>query len=88
MRVVAKHSVKVADEVWIATALLHRENPDRSDFTVGEIVERARKEGIAGELRPGVYVHALLRTADQFSLSCISSRADITAKLPSVEPRN
>ncbi len=59
MPVSAKHSVKIADEVWIATALLHRENPDRSDFTVSEIVARARKEAIAGELRPGVYVHAL-----------------------------
>lgn len=48
---------KVADEVWIVTALLHRENSDRKDFTVSEIMARARKENISGELRPGVYVH-------------------------------
>ena len=36
--------IKVAAEVWIATALLHRENPKREDFTVAEIVERARRE--------------------------------------------
>jgi hypothetical protein len=58
---VARHvAIKVADETWIATALLHREHPARSDFTVSEIVERARSENIAGELRPGVSVHAYL----------------------------
>lgn len=50
----------MADEVWIATALLHREHPDRTDFTVAEIVERARHEGLTPELRRGVYVHAVL----------------------------
>jgi hypothetical protein len=59
MVVAAKRTVKVADEVWIATALLHGENPHRPDFSVNEIRERARKEAIAGGLRPGVYVHAL-----------------------------
>jgi hypothetical protein len=52
--------VKVADETWLVTALLHRENPKRKDFTILEIVQRAGKERIAGELRPGVRVHALL----------------------------
>ena len=41
-----RHELKVADEVWLATALLHREHPDRADFTVAEIVERARQEGL------------------------------------------
>lgn len=58
--------LKVADEVWIATALLHREHPDRDDFTVAEIVERARKEGLTPELRPGVYLHA--------NLHCVANR--------------
>ena len=53
-------TLKVADEVWIATALLHRENPKREDFSVSEIVARARRENITGELRPGVQVHAYL----------------------------
>jgi len=52
-------ALKVADEVWIATALLHRENPKRADFTVAEIVERARQEKLSPALRPGVYVHAV-----------------------------
>lgn len=55
-----RDELKVADEVWLAAALLHREHPDRADFTVVEIVERARQEGLTPELRPGVYVHAVL----------------------------
>jgi hypothetical protein len=50
--------LKVADEVWIAAALLHREHADRRDFTVREIIARARSENITGTLRPGVSVHA------------------------------
>lgn len=49
--------IKVADEVWIVTALLHRENPKREDFAVKEIVERANTESIHGKLRSGVYIH-------------------------------
>jgi hypothetical protein len=52
-------TVKVADEVWIATALLHREHPNQPDFSVEEIVERAQVEGIELPLRPGVYVHVV-----------------------------
>jgi len=51
--------IRVADEVWIATALLHREQPERTDFSVEEIVERAKKQGLSIRLRPGVYVHVL-----------------------------
>jgi hypothetical protein len=51
--------IRVADEVWIATALLHRQHPDRGDFRIPEIIDRARREGLTAELRPGVYVHAL-----------------------------
>jgi hypothetical protein len=58
--------IKVADEVWLATALLHQENPARHDFTLNEIVERAAKEGIVDERRPGVYVHA--------ALHCVANR--------------
>jgi hypothetical protein len=72
MRAATRHSIRVADEVWLATALLHRENPGRSDFTVSEIVDRARKEGIAGDLRPGVYVHALQH--------CVANRAPSPAR--------
>lgn len=55
----ATRVIRVADEVWIATALLHREFPQQKDFSVEDIVERAAKESITGTLRPGVYVHAV-----------------------------
>jgi len=51
--------LKVADEVWIATALLHREHPESPDFTVDEIVKRAKKEGLHKPFRRGVYVHTI-----------------------------
>ena len=53
----AKIELKLADEIFIAAALLHREKPQREDFTIEEIVERVAQENIVGELRPGVPVH-------------------------------
>jgi hypothetical protein len=50
--------IKVSDEVFLATALLHREYPSRDDFTIDEIVHRVKRENIFGRLRPGVRVHA------------------------------
>lgn len=58
--VLTASKAKVADEVFIATALLHRENPRRSDFTVSEIVDRVAKENVSANLRPGVRIHAYL----------------------------
>jgi len=59
VRVSIEAEVKVADEVWIATALLHREHSEAADFSIEEIVERARREGLHKPLRRGVYVHAV-----------------------------
>jgi hypothetical protein len=50
-------AIKVADEVWVSTALLHREHPERDDFSISEIVERAAREKLTASLRPGVRVH-------------------------------
>lgn len=55
----SKLDLKVADEVWIATALLHRERPKAADFSAEEIVQRARTERLSSVLRPGVYVHVI-----------------------------
>lgn len=49
--------VKVADEVWIATALLHKEHPEQADFAVSEIRERLQRERLAGVERAGVQAH-------------------------------
>ncbi len=51
--------LRVADEAWIAATLLHREQPGAMDFTVEQIVQRAKREAITPSLRPGVYVHVL-----------------------------
>lgn len=48
--------MKVADEVWTSVALLHKENPERLDFSVEEIKARARRE--QWPIRPGFNVHA------------------------------
>ena len=49
--------IKVADEVWIAAALLNREHPDATDFSLKEIEARLVEEGLTDEKRPGVRVH-------------------------------
>jgi hypothetical protein len=45
----------VADEAWLATALLHREHPDAEDFGLDEIRDRSRNE--FHDQRPGVWQH-------------------------------
>src|SRR5208337_5107748 len=64
--------VSCAVEVFLATALLHREKPGQSDFTIQEIVNRAGRENIAGEMRSGVNVHA--------SQHCVANRVPNPAK--------
>ncbi len=59
--------VKVADQVWIATAQLHKNRPDAIDFTVDEILEQATAFNGGEPLRPGVYVHAIQH--------CVANRA-------------
>lgn len=59
---------RAADEIWIATALLHRQHPDRSDFSVGEIVTRAKAENVVDrqlhdELREHAIQHCVVNNA-------------------------
>jgi hypothetical protein len=63
----ARTEVTCAVEVFIATALLHREQPNRPEFTIQEIVRRAAQENITGEMRQGVNVHA--------SQHCVANKA-------------
>lgn len=55
----SERTVRVADTAWVAVALLHRGHPDRSDFAVAEIVDRAQSEEALGpaRFRPGVRTH-------------------------------
>src|SRR5579862_4708801 len=58
----SKPNIKVADEVWVAIAILHQRHPERSDFSVEEIMEfsgKAKELRVLGPLRPGVYVHVV-----------------------------
>jgi hypothetical protein len=57
MTITSGIGIKVADEVWIATALLHREHPDKADYAIEEIMQRAIEKAGGQPLRPGVYVH-------------------------------
>ena len=59
MSTATKTRVRVADEVWVATALLHQKHPERFDFSIQEVMESARQmwRESTGPLRPGVYVH-------------------------------
>jgi len=58
-------ALRVADEVWIATALLHREHPGAADFSLKESEARLVREGLT-EKRPGVYPH--------LSVHCVANR--------------
>jgi hypothetical protein len=72
MPIAVTAEVSCAVEVFLATALLHQEQPGRPDFTIREIVNRAAKENMTGEMRSGVNVHA--------SQHCVANRAPNPAK--------
>lgn len=47
----------IAEATWVATALLHKENPAAKDFSVAEIKERVKKEGLVDGSRSGLSIH-------------------------------
>jgi AbrB family looped-hinge helix DNA binding protein len=49
--------VTIADSVWLATALLHRENSLASDFSVQEIIEKSLAARLVENYRPGLSVY-------------------------------
>ncbi len=64
--------VSCAVEVFIATALLHQEQPTRSSFTIQEILAKAEELNLNGEIRAGVSVHA--------SQHCVANKTPNPAK--------
>lgn len=50
--------VSSAVEIWVATALLHREHPDEEGFKLQRIVDKAFSLEMADRHRPGTVVHA------------------------------
>ena len=65
--------ISAADAVWIATALLHREHPERSGFTVKEITERVARDHLSSRNNMTIYQHA--------NQHCVANRAPNAAKL-------
>ncbi len=62
MTTLAKPTIKLADEVWVAVAMLHQRHPDSPDFPVEQIMEfarSARELRFLGPLRPGFYAHVI-----------------------------
>jgi hypothetical protein len=59
MRAEVDVELKVADEVWIAAALLHREHRRQTDFSIEEIVHRVQEEKLSRPFRKSVYVHVV-----------------------------
>jgi len=53
----AEKSMRVADEAWLALALLQHEHPERVSFAAREILDRVKEERATPELRPGIQVH-------------------------------
>jgi len=59
-----KGHLKVADELFLVVALLHREHPEEKAFEIAAILARARQEGLGEEredqrsLRLHAYQHA------------------------------
>ena len=54
-----KEQLNIADEVWLATAQLHLDNPNADDFSIEEIVRKAGKFEAPATIRPGIYVHVV-----------------------------
>jgi hypothetical protein len=58
-KIETRSNVRVADEVWIAVASLHRRKPAEVDFSVEEIMQEVDALRVNGDVRPGVYVHVI-----------------------------
>ena len=59
-------AVRLADEVWLAVALLHRERSGEVDFSLKDIEARIAREGLTDESRKGIYPH--------LSVHCVANR--------------
>jgi len=57
----------IADSVWLATALLHRENAHAPDFSVQQIIEKVSAAKLFDSYRPGLPVFA--------SKHCVANKA-------------
>lgn len=65
--------IKASEEVWVVTALLHREHPKREDFSIEEILEAVKERNISGRLRPSIY--------SQIVQHCVANRPASPSRL-------
>ena len=72
--------ILVADEAWLALALLLREQEDRESFSAKEILDRAKAEHATPELRPGLQAHIYLHNVANVEPN--SARYRMFFKLP------
>ncbi len=66
-------SLKVGDSVWIATALLHQQNPEQGSFPVAQIVQKVKELCLTDREEISIYVHA--------NQHCVANRPPNPAKL-------
>lgn len=52
--------ILVADEVWVALAMLHQKHPQRASFSAREILDQVKSERAHPDLRAGVQAHIYL----------------------------
>jgi hypothetical protein len=62
-----------ADAVWVATALLHRENPRKTAFSVQEIIHRVEAGHLSSRQPMTIYQHA--------NQHCVANRPPNNARL-------
>lgn len=72
MKAATSVDLTVADQVWVAIALLHFENPDRDDFSKREILQQCDAVDPEGARRPGISQH--------ISTHCVASKPSSPAK--------
>lgn len=72
MKSISSIDLTVADQVWIATALLHYENRDRAHFSKQEIRGHCEEIDREGAQRPGISQH--------ISTHCVASKPASPAK--------
>ena len=66
-------ALKVADAVWLATAMLHREHPKAEGFTIAEIVEKVKQEALTDKEHISIYTHV--------NQHCVANRPPNQARL-------
>ena len=71
--VVSRLDLKVADAVWVATAMLQKEHPENEGFSVGDIVSKVKLEALTEGQESSIYLHA--------NQHCVANRPPNDARL-------